>query len=252
LTAVKQKAVENLTKYGVPVTLVCTVEAGINDRELGEIIEYGILTKSVRGINFQPVAYFGRMKSEAEVQAHVSANNRATLSGIINRIEEQTNGMLQKKDFIPLPCNVERVAITYLYRTGGAFMPITRNLGIEKYLPYINNTFFFNLEDILKENANTLINGSSFCRCIDFIKDIKNLVPLNFHLKSKKEKLAYVDENTFRISISSFLDAYNFDIKGMQKECVHVITPEGLKIPFSAYNMLHRKEREGCETNDTI
>tara|TARA_Y100000310_G_C20103709_1_gene543944 strand:- start:323 stop:553 length:231 start_codon:yes stop_codon:yes gene_type:complete len=74
-----------------------------------------------------------------------------------------------------------------------------------------------------------------------FIKDIKNIIPLSFALKSKEEKLKYVNENTFRISVTSFIDVYNFDLKSMQKECVHIITPELKKIPFSSYNMFYRK-----------
>jgi len=42
--------------------------------------------------------------------------------------------------------------------------------------------------------------------------------------------------------VVSFIDAYNFDMKAMQKECVHVITPDLHKIPFSAYNLLHRSK----------
>jgi uncharacterized radical SAM superfamily Fe-S cluster-containing enzyme len=52
--------------------------------------------------------------------------------------------------------------------------------------------------------------------------------------------MEYIDQNTFRISVSSFLDAYNFDMKSMQKECIHVITPDLRKIPFSAYNTIYR------------
>jgi uncharacterized radical SAM superfamily Fe-S cluster-containing enzyme len=66
-------------------------------------------------------------------------------------------------------------------------------------------------------------------------------MPAKFFLKSQQEKIDYVSENTFRISIASFVDAYNFDMKSIKKECVHVITPELKKIPFSAYNIIHRK-----------
>ena len=65
---------------------------------------------------------------------------------------------------------------------------------------------------------------------------------MNFVLKSKEEKQKFLDENTFRVSITSFIDIYNFDMKSMQKECVHIITSDLKKIPFSAYNMFHRDE----------
>jgi 7,8-dihydro-6-hydroxymethylpterin dimethyltransferase len=66
------------------------------------------------------------------------------------------------------------------------------------------------------------------------------MIPLNFFMKSKQDKKEYIDNNTFRISITSFIDAYNFDMKSMQKECVHVITEDLKKIPFSSYNMIYR------------
>jgi len=61
-------------------------------------------------------------------------------------------------------------------------------------------------------------------------------------MKSKDKKIEFVDENTFRISVSSFIDAYNFDMKSMQKECVHIITPDLKRIPFSSYNIIHRSK----------
>ena len=74
-----------------------------------------------------------------------------------------------------------------------------------------------------------------------FFKDLTKYIPVSYAFKSEEEKIDYVTDNTFRISITSFVDAYNFDIKSAQKECVHVITPDLKKIPFSMYNLLHRK-----------
>ena len=38
LLPVKQKALENLSKYKIPTTLVSTITAGVNDDEIGEIL----------------------------------------------------------------------------------------------------------------------------------------------------------------------------------------------------------------------
>lgn len=78
---------------------------------------------------------------------------------------------------------------------------------------------------------------------MDFFDNIKSFLPKGFLLKSQKEKKKYLDSSTFRISVNTFVDMYNFDLKSMQKECVHVITPELKRIPFSAYNMIHRNNR---------
>lgn len=152
--------------------------------------------------------------------------------------------MLQVTDFIPLPCNVEKIAITYMYRSkDGSFIPITRDAKIDEYLHMINNTFVFSIEDALKNAGKSLMNIKTSCDCFKFLNDFKYIVPLNFFMKSKKEKVEYVENNTFRITVTSFIDKYNFDTKSMQKECVHIITEDLKKIPFSAYNILYRDKK---------
>jgi len=59
---------------------------------------------------------------------------------------------------------------------------------------------------------------------------------------SDDEKQEHWDKNLFRVSITSFLDAYNFEMHAMKKECVHIITPDLKRIPFSAYNIIHRNK----------
>jgi uncharacterized radical SAM superfamily Fe-S cluster-containing enzyme len=181
------------------------------------------------------VSFFGRTDLTAE-------RNRVTLSGVLKRLEQQTSGMLRLNDFIPLPCNVERVAITYMYRSSkGGFVPITRDARIQEYLHMINNTFVYTIEDALKNVGKSLLYLKTTCDCFKFLNDFRHMIPFDFFRKSKEQKIDYVDQNTFRVSVSSFLDAYNFDMKSMQKECVHVITKDLRKIPFSAYNIIHRK-----------
>ena len=235
LVDIKKKALKNLNKYKVPVTLVCTVAGGINDEMLGEIIVYGMEENCVRGVNFQPVAFFGRIPEEEK-------KNRVTLSGVLNRIERQTNRMIEMADFMPLPCNVERVALTYLFKDKkGGFVPVTRNKDMTQYRNYINNSFVFTIEETLSNLKEANVDFG-LPGCCDLVTDIKKHIPFGFAFKSKQEKVKFVDENTFRISVSSFVDIYNFDMKSMQKECVHIITPDCKRIPFSAYNMLHREK----------
>ena len=241
LREVKERAVANLMKYRIPTTLVMTVFAGINDDEVGEVFSYALNKPCIRGINYQPAAFFGRQ----EVGAGPSGSDRrhrVTLSGVLRRLEQQTSGLLKQSDFIPLPCNVERVALTYLYRSAaGEFVPITRDVNFRKHVGLVNNTFFFTVESVLKDAGSHLDGFGAACGCYDFLKDFQKMVPVNFLLRSREKKKEYVDANTFRLSVSSFVDAYNFDLKSMQKECVHVITPDLRKIPFSAYNMIHRQ-----------
>jgi uncharacterized radical SAM superfamily Fe-S cluster-containing enzyme len=234
LAAIKQKALENLDAYSIPTTLVSTLSNGMNDHEIGKIINLGLTTRCVRGINFQPVGYFGRLPEK-------SPNNRLTITSVIRKIEEQTSSMICKSDFIPLPCNSDRVAITYFYRNKeNNFIPLTREIDVRKYLPFIKNTFKFDPDDFIKELSSSIFSKDC-CNAMGLFKEFVKLIPMSYMFKTEEEKINYVSDNTFRISITSFVDAYNFDVKSIQKECVHFITPDLKKIPFSTYNFLHRK-----------
>ena len=234
LDKVKQQAIERLTSYGIPTTLVMTVQNGINDHLLGQVFLYALQKKYIRGVNFQNMAFLGRYAS-------FDRRDRSTLSQIISKLSQQIGDMLTTDDFIPLPCNVERTAITYLYRRDGDFLPITRNVTIEDLVPVISNTFAFNVENLLK-NCRENFGSELPCNCLNFLK---NIIPASFMLKNSQERTDYFDENTFRVSVHSFIDAYNFDMKSMQKECIHIITPDLKRVPFSAYNMIYRKNQGG-------
>ncbi len=61
----------------------------------------------------------------------------------------------------------------------------------------------------------------------------------DFFARALTEQLSTRD--VFRITITSFMDAYNFDVRRVMKSCVHHILPSGHIIPFSAYNVLYRE-----------
>jgi hypothetical protein len=61
----------------------------------------------------------------------------------------------------------------------------------------------------------------------------------DFFGRALAEQLSPAD--VFRITITSFLDAYNFDVRRLMKCCIHHVLPSGHVIPFCAYNVLYRE-----------
>ncbi len=227
----KIKAIKNLHKYKVPITLVSTIENWTNDDEINDIINFWLKEDYIRWINFQPVAFFGRWNHNTK--------NRITLSWIIDEIESQSDNFIKFDDFIPLPCDPDRVALTYLHKKNNLWAPITHKIDAVKNLDNIKNTFAFDLRDILEEKAKEWDCCNWVCNPWQWLTKI--LEP-KLILMTKQAQSDYVNNNFFRISIKSFIDIYNFDIKSVQKDCVHIITPELKKIPFSTYNMFYRKK----------
>ncbi len=217
----------------MPITLVATITRGVNDSQIGDIVKFGLATDYVRGVNFQPVAFFGRTNVS-------DVKNRTTLSGIRREIERQTGGLFRKDDIIPLPCDIDRVAVTYAVKKDDVYVPVVRNIKLEGYLELIDNTMDFRAEDLVKNALTRSITKGLACDCFKLRDEISEILPEGYLTWSPKRRAEFIDTNTFRITISSFIDRYNFDAKSMRKECVHVITPDLKRIPFSAYNMVHR------------
>ena len=233
LQAIKDRALARLAAREIPVTLVATVAEAVNDDAIGALVTYGIRSPGVRGINLQPVAFVGRTGAPP-------GPTRLTLSGVLRRIEQQTAGMLLRDDFVPLPCDTDRVALTFLYRQNGQFIPVTRDADIKRHLPLLENTLMFDAADVLRNTATGLLTGQGLCNCLAFLKDFLPLAPIGLGFKPHEDQARFVTANTFRITVTSFLDRFNFELRAMKKECVHVLTPDGRRIPFSAFNILHR------------
>src|SRR5262249_48946278 len=60
LARVHERAIDRLNELDISTTLVMTVKKGVNDGEIGRIIDYGLAQPCVRGVTVQPVQDAGR------------------------------------------------------------------------------------------------------------------------------------------------------------------------------------------------
>jgi hypothetical protein len=73
----------------------------------------------------------------------------------------------------------------------------------------------------------------------------------DFFARALVEDLSAAD--MFRVTTTSFMDVYNFDIRQLMKSCVHHLLPSGHLIPFDAYNIFYRTGLIALPSlNDTI
>ena len=93
-----KKVIENCSVCGQGIVLVPTVINGQNDHEVGDIIRFAADNIDVvRGINFQPIAFTG---AASEDNIH---KERVTIPDLLQRIENQTDGIIKKDFFYPVP-----------------------------------------------------------------------------------------------------------------------------------------------------
>lgn len=230
LTRIRHQALEALERESISTTLVVVVKRGINDDELGAIIEHALQWKCVRGITFQPI------QDEGRNAPFDPTTDRVVLSEIRQRIIEAGTAF-SAGDLIPLPCNPESIAIGYALRKGRTVAPITSFFPREMLVEALPNAITFEkFPDLHRQVLNFFSLSTAECNNPEKLDALLCCLPE----VPVPEGMGY--ENIFRIAIVEFMDRHNFCTARVKRSCIHFVTPAGQIVPFETYNMFYRDD----------
>lgn len=258
-------AMENCRKCGMGIVMVPTVIKGVNDHEVGDIVNFGLNhNDTIRGINFQPVSLVGRMPQK------LREKQRITIPKVIEGLVEQTNGILNKDDFFSVPTMgsisefIEAMTgrsryqlsthfacgmATYIIKgEDGKVVPIAQFVDVEGLMEYLSEK---------AEERNTGKNkywvGLKVAKKIGSFVD-KDKQPKGFSLSKmmmgpllgKKDygSLRKLHHNSLFIGLMHFQDPYNYDVERVERCCIHYSMPDGRIIPFCSFNVLPEVYRD--------
>jgi uncharacterized radical SAM superfamily Fe-S cluster-containing enzyme len=231
LTAIRMQALEHLNKLNLSTTLVVTLQKGLNDDEIGAIIDFAVQQPCVRGVTFQPTQIAGR------TQHFDPATDRITLTDVRQKILEQTN-IFNANDLIPVPCNPDALAMGYALKLAGQVIPMTRYVDPAHLLNNSRNTIVYEQDQVLHQQMLKIFStGISVDKVEADFKQLLCCLP-----QIQAPGLTY--NNLFRVIIMRFMDAYDFDVRAIKKSCVHIVHKDGRLIPFETMNLFYRDEKE--------
>ncbi len=231
LTETRMKALEHLNQLNLSTTLVVTLQQGVNDHEIGKIIEFALKQPCVRGVTFQPVQIAGRNEN------FDPQTDRMTLTGVRQKILEQSS-VFQPNDIVPVPCNPDALAMGYALKLNGSVFPLTRYIDPAHLLDNSRNTIVYEQDTELHQHLIKIFStGISVDRVEENMKQLLCCLPM-----IQAPGLTY--ENLFRIIIMRFIDAYDFDVRSVKKSCVHIVHKDGRIIPFETMNLFYRDDKE--------
>jgi uncharacterized radical SAM superfamily Fe-S cluster-containing enzyme len=252
LRRVRQRALDRLNQLRVSTTLVVTVERGVNDSELGRIIEFAMKQPCVRGVTFQPVQQAGRLGG------YCASEHRLTLTEVRRRILEQTPGF-KPEDLIPVPCHPDSLAMAYALKLGGFVTPLTSMIPPEVLINGAANTIIYEQDsgirahlaehpELLTKAVTNPVKEGLFKLFSTNHSPQSQAATLRDLLCCLPQMLAPKDlsyENLFRVLIVQFIDADSFDLRSIRKTCIHIAHPDGERlIPFDTFNLFYRDELE--------
>jgi len=232
LRDIKARALDRLNRLGVSTTLVVTLKKGLNDQEIGRIIDFALTQPAVRGVTFQPIQAAGRLDQ------FNPATDRLTLTEVRRKILEQTS-VFRPEDLLPVPCHPDSLAMGYALKAGGAVVPLTGLIDPKILIEGGRNTIVYEQDDAVRQGVFKLFaTNHSPESGAQSLRDLLCCLPrLN-----APTALGY--ENIFRVLIMQFIDAHSFDVRSVKKTCVHIVHPDGRLIPFDTYNLFYRDDLE--------
>lgn len=232
LREVHRRALERLNRYNLSTTLVVTLKKGLNDEEIGEMVEFALQQPCVRGVTFQPIQSAGR------VENFDPARDRLTLGEVRQQILKQCS-WLSPADMIPVPCHPDCLAMAYALKVNGQAVPLTSLIDPNVLLQHGSNTIVYEQDPAIKDHVFKLFSTSHSPQSSALsLKQLLCCLPL----VQVPDSIGY--ENVFRILIMQFLDPFNFDVRSVKKSCVHIVHPDGRIIPFDTFNMFYRDDKE--------
>jgi len=232
LRDIRMKAIERLNALQLSTTLVVTLQRGVNDDEIGEILDFAVKQPCVRGVTLQPVQVAGR------VDGYDDAEHRLTLAEVRRKILEQSP-IFQPEDLVPVPCHPDSLCMGYAFKGAGEVIPLTSMIGRDALMNGSRNTIVLESEPGVRGAfLNLFSTGIGADTQPARLKDLLCCMPKAL----ASEDVSYA--SIFRLLIVEFIDAQSFDLRSIKKTCVHIVHPDGRLIPFDTYNLFYRDELE--------
>ena len=234
LTRIHEQAIERLNELDISTTLVVTLKKGVNDDEVGRIIDFGLKQPCVRGVTLQPIQDAGR------TQDYDPRLNRLTVSEIRRRITEQS-AAFTPADIIPVPCNPDTLAMGYALKLPTGPLPLTRLIDPRVLLQGESSTITFEHDPAIKRQVFELFSTNQSPQGqATKLSELLCCLPK----VSAPEGFGYRD--VFRVLIVQFMDALSLDIRALKKSCIHIAQPDGRLIPFESFNLFYRDDRQAA------
>jgi uncharacterized radical SAM superfamily Fe-S cluster-containing enzyme len=254
---IKLKVIENARTIGLDsIVLVVTLAKGVNDKDLGDIIDFAIKNHDVvRCINIQPMSMAGKARKEE------MRKMRITIPDTMKEIEEQTKGAVGRFDWRPVnwPVPISKgmgvvknraypeftmspmcgAATFLIVDKDGSYKPIMRYVDVDKFAEVFWDVYYSGAKGKRTMAKMKMLKLLPMAKS-DFVRGlIRNVVT-----KGSYEALGDLMRRMVMIGIMHFQDVWNIDIDRVQKCAIHYATPDGKVRCFCTYNSIHRPNVE--------
>lgn len=240
----KLKVLEKLEKYDIDTTLIPVLALGVNDHEIGDLIDFAFSKPFIRSLEIHSMTFTGQGGRGFEPSA------RITTPDLLRRIEQHTAGRIRMNDFLPSPCAHPLCYQTayFLETEAAGLVPFSRFMSDTALRELLTGNLYMEpgprMETVLTDAINDLWASEQAQPHTDAVLGalrslLKRMFPPAGLPYAEQQVLA--ERSAKAIYIHSHMDETNFDNERIRQCCVAVPSADGGNIPTCAYNILYRE-----------
>jgi 7,8-dihydro-6-hydroxymethylpterin dimethyltransferase len=237
----KQRILDLLARSGAAASLTVTLAGGVNDGQLGPVLEYFFSHRHIVSLMIQPMAFAGRAE---DMQGR---DDRLTIPDVIRLLA--ATGKVAAEDFSPLPCSHPLCfsLAYYLMLDGGGMVPVNRLVQADGLMDSLSNRTVFGLDEDehqrLKDMVYELWSGPAGAApdaqaVMDTLRGI--LAEMSCACFDARKAFETAERRIKSVFIHAFQDADTFDLARVRRCCNAYPQPDGRLLPACSHNVLTR------------
>ena len=241
LTEIKLKAIDNLTRAGVKLTLLNVMIHETNEDSISGLFNLMRQNDNILSLTVQTMTYTGQGGGSFKRTQHIPVDLAA------RKVCQHSDGMLEFSDFLARPsAHPLCYQVCYLLKSGNKMLPFTKFAPKEQIEQLFQDSYLIRPEkgqDFFTDVINQLYSQGQ----TEYLATLRELVEKMYPAKSfitdfQRQKIA---ESTVRtIYIHSHMDEDTFDCSRAML-CPDLVPSEpGKLIPACTYNLFYRTRDE--------
>lgn len=241
IVAVKMRAIENLTRAGVRMTLLNVMMRGVNEEAAGGILDLMRENDSILSLTVQTMTYTGQGGSTWQQRNHLPVDETARI------VCRGSHGELEFSDFAPRPSAHPLCYSTcYMLKSGKSFLPFARFASKERIAGLMKDSYLIRLEDderFFADGIDGLYARGDSAELHTFREIVGRLYPSGRKLTSF-ERQRVAESSVRTIYVHAHMDEDTFDCSRAML-CPDLVPVEpGRMIPACTYNLFYRMKDE--------
>lgn len=252
LVELKLRCLDLLEQHDVDTTLIPVMTRGVNDHEIGKIIDLLIERPNIRHLEVHTITYTGQGGSSFPKEGRISIRE------VLQRIEETTDGLLRVDDFVPSPCAhplCYQIAYLLVDPDGGPPVPFTRFMSRAELTECLADRLYLEpsarLERTLQQAINRLWSEgqgeaeTDSERVLGLLSGLlRRMFPAGKSI-SRAEALRVGELASKAIYVHSHMDEDTFDVERAMQCCDSGCYPDGSTVPVCNLNVLYKATQPG-------